>query len=83
MHTSLGVLIKDMCFRGKKYMVQCSNPDCGIIAHSKLNCKNIHYILQLPGFKGKTCFEIAYDKKAVGLFSPLKIATGKIDEDLT
>ncbi len=44
MQSSLSVSKKDMCSRGKKYMVQCSNPNYGIFADSKVNCKyNITY----------------------------------------
>ncbi len=44
----------------------------GIFAHSQVNCKKNHYILQLPGLNGLTCFDIAHNKQSIGLFSTLK-----------
>ncbi len=67
---NLGVAKKDSCSRAKKYMVQCNNPDCRIFAHSQVNFDNKCYTLQLPKFKGTSCFEIVHKKKRIDSLSP-------------
>ncbi len=55
--------------RCKKNMVQCSNPECDIIAHAHINAENKRLIFNEPSFIGKTCFEIAHDDAFRGMFA--------------
>ncbi len=67
MHISLGVLKKDTCSRGKKYMIQFSNPACGIFAHSTLY-QTLH--ITNTRIEVLTCYGIAHNKKCMDLFPP-------------
>ncbi len=66
---SMGVSKNGIFSRSKKCMVECNIPQCGIHAHSQVAHNDKHHKLQLPLFKGMSCFEIAPNRRMSNIFS--------------
>ena len=56
--------------RCQDHMVQCSNNDCQLCAHS-MPTGNDRKIFQMECFQGKSCYEIAHSEECKGLWKPL------------